>query len=86
MKTTLTESEAERLGDAYDVGPATVLKVVTRIVAAREAAARREAWDERGKARPQYLGPIDGHYDDCMGWEDCDCGTYPNPYRAEETP
>lgn len=45
-------------------------------------AAKADAWDERGKAEPQYLGPDDGHYaDDCAGWEDCHCASYPNPYR-----
>lgn len=43
--------------------------------------AKREAWDERNDASPQYLGPLNGHYDDCMGWEDCYCDSYPNPYR-----
>lgn len=47
---------------------------------ARVAAARAEGWEAREKARPQYLGPDDGHYHDCMGWEDCHCASYPNPY------
>ena len=37
-----------------------------------------EGWDERHKARPDYS---QGHDDDCMGWEDCHCGRYVNPYR-----
>ena len=37
-----------------------------------------EGWDERHKARPDYS---QGHDDDCMGWEDCRCGRYVNPYR-----
>ena len=37
-----------------------------------------EGWDERHKARPDYS---QGHDDDCMGWEDCLCGRYVNPYR-----
>ena len=46
--------------------------------------AKAEAWDEARAAKPQYLGPDDGHYpDDCMGWEDCHCASYPNPYRDE---
>jgi hypothetical protein len=45
--------------------------------------AQAEAWDERNDARPQYLGPRDGHYDDCAGWEDCYCDSYPNPYRSK---
>lgn len=48
---------------------------------ARGAAA--QAWHERDRARPVYLGPDNGHYpDDCMGWGDCMCGTYPNPYLS----
>lgn len=43
--------------------------------------AKAEGWDERSVARPSYLGPNDGHYEDCVGWPDCYCGTYPNPYR-----
>jgi hypothetical protein len=46
--------------------------------------ARAEGWDERGGARGSYLGPDQGHYEDCCGWEDCYCATYPNPYRTEE--
>ena len=38
-----------------------------------------EGWDERHKARPDYS---QGHDDDCMGWEDCHCGRYVNPYRT----
>ena len=37
-----------------------------------------EGWDERHKARPDYS---QGRDDDCMGWEDCHCGRYVNPYR-----
>ena len=37
-----------------------------------------EAWDERHATRPNYS---QGHDDDCMGWEDCHCGRYLNPYR-----
>lgn len=43
---------------------------------------RAIGWDERGTARPVYLGPDGGHYnDDCGGWSDCHCGTFVNPYR-----
>lgn len=45
--------------------------------------AKAEAWVERDRARPRYLGPDNGHYHDCMGWEDCHCATYPNPYAAD---
>ena len=38
-----------------------------------------EGWDERHKARPDYS---QGRDDDCMGWEDCHCGRYVNPYRT----
>lgn len=48
---------------------------------ARATVGRAEGWDARDKARPQYLGPNDGHYEDCMGYEDCHCASYPNPYR-----
>lgn len=44
--------------------------------------AKADAWDERDKAKPQYLGPDNGHYADCAGWEDCHCGSYANPYRT----
>ena len=37
-----------------------------------------EGWDERHKARPDYS---QGRDDDCMGWEDCHCGRYVNPYH-----
>jgi hypothetical protein len=48
--------------------------------------AKADGWDERDRAKPQYLGPDNGHYnDDCMGWEDCHCASYPNPYRTEAT-
>lgn len=43
--------------------------------------AKEAAWDERDRARASYLGPDHGHYKGCGGWEDCYCGTYPNPYR-----
>lgn len=44
--------------------------------------AKADAWDERGRARPAYSGPLDGHYPEvCGGWEDCRCASYPNPYR-----
>jgi hypothetical protein len=45
------------------------------------AKVKAEAWDEARSAPPQYLGPDNGHSWDCMGWEDCHCDTYPNPYR-----
>jgi hypothetical protein len=52
------------------------------LFAAHDRGIKAGAWDERGKARPSYLGPDDGHYDDdCMGWEDCHCASWPNPYR-----
>jgi hypothetical protein len=47
------------------------------------AEVKANAWDEARSAPPQYLGPDNGHYNDCMGWEDCHCDTYPNPYRKE---
>ena len=31
------------------------------------------------RARADYS---QGHDDDCMGWEDCHCGRYVNPYRT----
>ena len=40
-----------------------------------------EAWDERHATRPNYS---QGHDDDCMGWEDCRCGRYLNPYRKAD--
>ena len=40
-----------------------------------------EAWDERHATRPNYS---QGHDDDCMGWEDCHCGRYLNPYRKAD--
>lgn len=43
-------------------------------------AAMAQAWAERDRARPSYLGPDRGHYEGCCGWEDCFCGSYPNPY------
>lgn len=42
--------------------------------------AKAEGWEARNTARPQYLGPNEGHYDGCMGWDDCDWGSYSNPY------
>lgn len=60
-------------GMAYDLAPA-----IEQIVRERMA----QAWDERNDARPRLLGPNDGHYEDCMGWEDCYCASYPNPYRV----
>jgi hypothetical protein len=56
------------------------------ILEQRMVAERVRVWDERGDARPQYLGPRNGHYDECMGWEDCDCASYPNPYRTPHLP
>ena len=44
---------------------------------------KADVWDERNHARAQYLGPDNGHEWDCMGYEDCYCATYPNPYRKE---
>ena len=44
-------------------------------------ALKADVWDEARNARAQYLGPEDGHYEDCMGYTDCFCDTYPNPYR-----
>ena len=38
-----------------------------------------EGWEARHKARADYS---QGHDDDCMGWEDCHCGRYVNPYRT----
>lgn len=43
-------------------------------------AAMAQAWAERDRARPSYLGPDRGHYEGCCGWEDCFCGSYLNPY------
>ena len=37
-----------------------------------------EGWEARHKARADYS---QGHDDDCMGWEDCHCGRYVNPYH-----
>jgi hypothetical protein len=45
------------------------------------SAVKADAWDEARSAPPQFLGPDNGHYNDCLGWEDCHCDTYPNPYR-----
>jgi hypothetical protein len=52
-----------------------------RWLAEHDAEAKAEAWDEARNAKPQFLGPDNGHYSDCMGWEDCHCESYPNPYR-----
>jgi hypothetical protein len=56
------------------------------VLSRRDIAAISEAaWDERDNVTPQFLGPDSGHYDDeCGGWEDCHCESYPNPYRAGE--
>jgi hypothetical protein len=49
------------------------------------ASVKADVWDERDNATPQFLGPDIGHYDDeCGGWEDCHCESYPNPYRGAE--
>ena len=53
-----------------------------KVAEAAVASAKADGWDERDRARASYLGPDNGHYEDCMGWEDCYCATYPNPYRA----
>lgn len=47
------------------------------------ASVKAEAWDERDRATATYDGPDGGHEYDCMGWEDCYCGHYPNPYRED---
>lgn len=48
--------------------------------------AKAQGWDERAVARPQYLGPDNGHYnEDCGGWSDCHCGTISNPYRPDQS-
>lgn len=46
---------------------------------------RATGWDERSAAHPLYRGPDNGHALDCLGWDDCRCGTYPNPYRTVAT-
>jgi hypothetical protein len=49
------------------------------------ASVKADVWDERDNATPQFLGPDSGHYDDeCGGYEDCHCESYPNPYRGKE--
>lgn len=47
---------------------------------------RGEGWDERERAKPQYFGPDQGHYEECCGYEDCYCASYPNPYRPDRCP
>ena len=37
-----------------------------------------EGWDARHNTRADYS---QGHEDDCIGYEDCWCGRYVNPYR-----
>ena len=64
--------------------PTWLAALVERVKVAEAAvvSAKADGWDERDRARASYLGPDSGHYEDCMGWEDCNCATYPNPYRA----
>jgi hypothetical protein len=75
----LTGNPALSLKDDHSAHVAAVLR---GHVDAALLEAKAAGWDERSEARPQYLGPNDGHYADCMGWEDCWCASYPNPYRA----
>lgn len=58
---------------------------LARWLAEHDRQVAERAWDERDKARPTYTGPDSGHYEDCMGYEDCDCAQYPNPYRKGAT-
>lgn len=44
---------------------------------------KADVWDERGRTLASYLGPDNGHEWDCMGYGDCYCATYPNPYRKD---
>ena len=47
---------------------------------------KADVWDERNHTRASYLGPDNnnnGHEWDCMGYGDCYCATYPNPYRKD---
>lgn len=75
----------ERLDGSHREHIATIVE--RTVLAERVRAAKADAWDERSNAKPQYLGPDDGHYgDDCMGWEDCHCASYPNPYRTPPAP
>ena len=62
-------------------------ELVERVKVAEAAvvSAKADGWDERDRAQPQYLGPDHGHYKGCMGYEDCYCGTYPNPYRTMDS-
>ena len=86
----LTQAEVDALtGDdvAYWLSnpfmtPDLLVEKVRWWVSRAHEAGLADGWDERSKARPQYLGPDDGHWnDECMGWEDCYCGSFPNPYR-----
>ena len=75
-----------RIADANLIAnaPTWLAELVERVKVAEAAvvSAKADGWDERDRARASYLGPDHGHYEDCMGWEDCHCATYPNPYRA----
>lgn len=75
------EALVEEVIEANAVWPDPLPSQVSAVMdVVREAMA--QAWDERGLARAQYLGPDGGHYnDECAGWEDCHCGTFVNPYR-----
>ena len=44
---------------------------------------KADVWDERGRTLASYLGPDNGHEWDCMGYGDCYCAVYPNPYRED---
>lgn len=44
---------------------------------------KADVWDERGRTLASHLGPNNGHEWGCMGYGDCYCATYPNPYRKE---
>lgn len=58
-----------RLADGSPIGWCQVHPILRK--------ARAQAWAE-GCYSPGY---IFGHLHDCMGWEDCDCTTYINPYE-----
>lgn len=80
------EALVEEVIEANAVWPDPLPSQVSAVMdVVREAMA--QAWDERGLARAQYLGPDGGHYnDECAGWEDCYCGTFVNPYREVVLP
>lgn len=57
-------------------------EALTPTIAGYVALKQAEAWQAGRSAKGQYLGPDDGHYPDCMGWNDCRCATYSNPYLS----